>query len=63
MQQIWKRIGGASSPTEILFIGDNELDINLTKVFKAPKVKSVSLSQELIPLEIKVFLDTIESKL
>jgi hypothetical protein len=56
-QQIWKRIGGASSHTPILLIGDDDPESNLNKKFKAPKVVSLIVSGELIPLEIKVQYD------
>lgn len=56
-QQIWKKIGGASSHTPILLIGDEDPDTNFNKRFKAPKVVSLIVSGELIPLEIKVQYD------
>ncbi|HQQ95460.1 MAG TPA: hypothetical protein PLQ93_12980 [Bacteroidia bacterium] len=58
-QQIWKKIGGASSHTPILLIGDEDPDSNATKKFKAPKVVSLIVSGELIPLEIKVQYDKV----
>jgi len=57
VQQLWKLIGGASSETSILLIGDNSLPYNQNKVFTAPKVISVLAAEELIPLEIKVKSD------
>ncbi|MCH8331189.1 MAG: hypothetical protein IH946_07385 [Bacteroidetes bacterium] len=59
-QQIWKRIGGASSHTPILLIGDQNPDTNFDKAFKAPKVISLIVSGELIPLEIKVQYDQVQ---
>jgi hypothetical protein len=59
VQQIWKKIGGASSHTPILLIGDEDPDTNMNKKFKAPKVVSLIVSGELIPLEIKVQYDKI----
>jgi hypothetical protein len=56
-QQIWKRIGGASSHTPILLIGDEDPESNTNKKFKAPKVVSLIVAGELIPLEIKVQYD------
>jgi hypothetical protein len=53
-QQVWKKIGGAASHTPILLIGDEDPDTNKDKKFKAPKVISLILAGELIPLEIKV---------
>ena len=58
-QQIWKKIGGASSHTPILLIGDEDPETNTNKKFKAPKVVSLIVAGELIPLEIKVQYDKI----
>lgn len=59
VQQVWKKVGGASSHTPILLIGDDDPDTNLNVKFKAPKVISLIISGELIPLEIKVQYDKI----
>lgn len=56
-QQIWKKIGGASSHTPILLIGDEDPESNANKKFKAPKVVSLIVAGELVPLEIKVQYD------
>ncbi|MES2837491.1 MAG: DUF4062 domain-containing protein [Bacteroidota bacterium] len=56
-QQIWKKIGGASSHTPILLIGDEDPETNSNKKFKAPKVVSLIVAGELIPLEIKMQYD------
>jgi len=58
-QQIWKRVGGASSHTPILLIGDDDPESNLDKKFNAPKVISLIIAGDLIPLEIKVQYDTV----
>ena len=58
-QQIWKKVGGASSHTPILLIGDEDPETNTNKKFKAPKVVSLIVAGELIPLEIKVQYDKI----
>ncbi len=58
-QQVWKKIGGASSHTPILLIGDEDPETNMTKKFKAPKVISLIIAGELIPLEIKVNYDKV----
>ena len=58
-QQIWKKIGGSSSGTSILLIGDEDPDTNKNKKFKAPKVVSLIVAGELIPLEIKVQYDKV----
>lgn len=61
-QQIWKKVGGAATETPILVIGDEDPDSNKSKGFKAPKVISMVMAGELIPLEIKVQYDkTIET--
>ncbi|HRG59202.1 MAG TPA: DUF4062 domain-containing protein [Bacteroidia bacterium] len=56
-QQIWKKVGGAAGQTPILVIGDEDPDTNKNKGFKAPKVISMVMAGELIPLEIKVQYD------
>lgn len=58
-QQVWKKVGGASSHTPILLIGDEDPDSNVGKKFNAPKVISLIVAGELIPLEIKVQYDKI----
>ena len=58
-QQVWKKIGGATSHTPILLIGDEDPDTNLNKKYKAPKVISLIIAGELIPLEIKVQYDKV----
>jgi hypothetical protein len=59
IQQVWKRVGGASANTELLMIGDSNLEVNLNKKFNAPKVTSLIVAEELIPIEIKVHFDKI----
>jgi hypothetical protein len=58
-QQVWKKIGGATTHTPILLIGDEDPDTNTNKKFMAPKVISLIVSGELIPLEIKVQYDKV----
>jgi hypothetical protein len=58
-QQVWKKIGGASSHTPILLIGDEDPDTNCNKKLKVPKVISLIVAGELIPLEIKVQYDKV----
>ena len=58
-QQVWKKIGGATSHTPILLIGDEDPETNMNKQFKAPKVISLIIAGELIPLEIKVQYDKV----
>ena len=58
-QQIWKKVGGATSHTPILLIGDEDPNTNLSKKLKAPKIISLIVAGELIPLEIKVQYDKV----
>jgi len=58
-QQVWKKIGGATSHTPILLIGDVDPDTNTNKKFSAPKVISLIVAGELIPLEIKIQYDKV----
>jgi hypothetical protein len=58
-QQIWKKIGGASSKSKILLLGDSSHEQNTTINFKAPNVDFLAVAEELIPLEIKVQYDKV----
>ncbi|MBI5219889.1 MAG: hypothetical protein HY958_13260 [Bacteroidia bacterium] len=60
VQQVWKMIGGASSNTSILLIGEESNKENTSVVFKAPKVISKITSKNLVPLEVKALYDKIE---
>ncbi len=62
-QQIWKKVGGASSNTFILLIGDLNNPSNEGKKFSAPKVNSTNVPHDLIPLEIKVQFDDLNKKI
>ena len=55
-------MGGASSHTPILLIGDDEPDENMNKKFTAPKIISLIVAGDLIPLEIKVQYDKVLEK-
>jgi hypothetical protein len=57
VQQVWKKIGGASSPTTILMVGDGNIESNLQISFEAQKVVSVVVPHEIMPVEIKVQFD------
>ncbi len=59
VQQVWKKIGGASSKTPILFIGDANTAANQDVEFEASMVISKIVAQEIIPIEIKVQFDNI----
>lgn len=53
VKQIWKEIGGASSPTQIMLVGENDPISNASRVFKAPKVVSTIVPKEEVPEEVK----------
>lgn len=53
VKQIWKEIGGASSPTQIMLVGENDPVTNASRVFKAPKVVSSIVPKEEVPEEVK----------
>jgi len=57
VRQVWKKTGGASSPTPILFIGDANVESNQSIEFEANMVTSKIVAQEIIPIEIKVQFD------
>lgn len=61
IKQIWKRIGGASSPTPILLVGEDEPRTNIARTFKAPKVVSTIVPKNTVPEEIKkVYIKVLE---
>lgn len=63
IKQIWKEVGGASSPTPLFLVGDDDPKSNLARTFKAPKVVSTIVSNEQIPAEVKkVYTSVIELK-
>jgi hypothetical protein len=53
VKQIWKEIGGASSPTQIMLVGENDPVSNASRIFKAPKVVSSIVAKEEVPEEVK----------
>ena len=59
IKQIWKQVGGASSPTTLFFIGEDEPKTNLVRNFKAPKVVSAIAPKEKIPAEVKKVYTTV----
>jgi len=59
VQQVWKKVGGASSKTPILFIGDSNTPANHGAEFDAAMVISKVVAQEIIPIEIKVQFDNL----
>jgi hypothetical protein len=53
IKQIWKQVGGASSPTPMFLVGEDEPHTNLARNFKAPRVISTIVPKENIPAEVK----------
>jgi class 3 adenylate cyclase len=53
IKQIWKQVGGASSPTPMFLVGESDPQSNLARNFRAPRVTSSIVPKETIPLEVK----------
>ena len=53
IKQIWKQVGGASSPTPMFLVGEDNPQSNLARNFKAPRVTSSIVPKETIPAEVK----------
>jgi len=53
IKQIWKQVGGASSPTPMFLVGESEPQTNLARNFRAPRVTSSIVPKETIPTEVK----------
>ena len=53
IKQIWKQVGGASSPTPMFLVGEDNPQSNLARNFKAPRVTSSIVPKETIPGEVK----------
>lgn len=53
IKQIWKQVGGASSPTPMFLVGEDDPHTNLARNFKAPRVISSIVPKEAIPAEVK----------
>jgi hypothetical protein len=53
IKQVWKSVGGASSPTPMLLVGEDEPESNRARTFKAPKVVSTITSKDGVSEEIK----------
>lgn len=61
IKQIWKQVGGASSSTPILLVGEDDPKSNIARTFKAPKVVSTIVAKNNVPAEIKrVYTKVIE---
>lgn len=59
IKQIWKEVGGASSPTPLLLVGEDDPKTNLARNFKAPKVVSSIVPKDTIPAEVKKVYTTV----
>jgi hypothetical protein len=46
-------VGGASSPTPLFLVGEDDPKSNLARNFKAPKVVSIIVPKENVPAEVK----------
>ena len=53
IKQVWKEVGGASSPTPLMLIGEDDPQTNLARIFKAPRVSSTIVPKEEVPEEVK----------
>ena len=53
IKQIWKQVGGASSPTPMFLVGEDDPESNRVRNFKAPRVTSSIVPKETIPSEVK----------
>ncbi len=53
IKQIWKQVGGASSPTTIMLVGEDDPKSNAARTFKAPRVISSIVSKGNVADEIK----------
>jgi hypothetical protein len=58
-KQIWKQVGGASSPTPLFLVGEDDPESNRARNFKAPKVVSSIVPKEEVPAEVKKVYTTI----
>lgn len=59
IKQIWKQVGGASSPTPMFLVGEDDPQTNLARNFKAPRVISSIVPKETIPTEVKKVYSTL----
>ena len=57
IKQIWKQVGGASSPTPMFLVGEDDPQSNMARNFKAPRVISSIVPKETIPAEVKKVYD------
>ena len=59
IKQIWKQVGGASSPTPLFLVGEDDPKSNLARNFKAPKVLSTIVPKDKVPGEVKKVYTTV----
>ncbi|MBL7861315.1 MAG: hypothetical protein JNJ65_09135 [Cyclobacteriaceae bacterium] len=59
IKQVWKQVGGASSPTPLFLVGEDDPKSNLARNFKAPKVVSVIVPKDKVPAEVKKVYTTV----
>ncbi len=63
IKQMWKQVGGASSPTPLFLIGEDDPKSNMARNFKAPRVVSIIVPKDKVPAEVKkVYTTVIELK-
>jgi len=53
IKQVWKEVGGASSPTTLMLVGEDDPETNLARTFKAPKIISTIVPKDEVPKEVK----------
>jgi hypothetical protein len=53
IKQVWKSVGGASSPTHLMLVGEDEPVSNKARSFKAPKVMTTITSKKDVAAQIK----------
>ena len=60
IKQVWKQVGGASSPTPFMLIGEDDPESNRARSFKAPKVVSSIVPKDSVPGTVKkVYIQTL----
>jgi hypothetical protein len=59
IKQIWKQVGGASSPTPLFLVGEDDPKSNMARNFKAPKVVSIIVPKDKVPAEVKKVYTTV----
>ena len=58
VKQVWRLVGGATSSTPILLLGEDDPTSNKLRMFKAPRVISTVLAHSQIPTEVRrIFAD------